>query len=567
MLEALANNGNMEKGDLVRFKWWTVGLVSSFVTTFAYANEFHALVKKKGVPFRDTWIFYSGIATAIISIAGLLLCVLPRKERSICRVDSILVWVNAILWIVETAVEIIGGGVEKTIVSEFQFVFKHPNAYFFSLLGFAVSLLLVASWFKEFISRGDQWSAFTSWLLLSGMGFFTMLSVLYFRDQIVFGELDQSNPYNITRSDLEASVFSLVSDYKLEDTSTMENISVEHSNITNITESYLANANSTGLSVNDPIQESFEALVEAGVLKSLHSCEVTTYSCLRITYALGLSAATATVASMMVPLKGSSPTCQTDIAIVLLLIWLPSLSILTISPGPATLVGNIYFGTYICYFLVLDIFVTSVTSTVSTEKSENITVIDLGSNKLESRDELWQAAYGKLERKANTGEEERNRSDSYEAMFEEPECWENEEIERSPNPIDGFRLRLSSSPAAIHKTNWNYASRFNINQRIVEGIDEDEIESSSDRTGFVILGDWKQRKRRLRLWCVLLTMAIVLVQTLSQYDYPLVVYTVPVISLSLSCLGIVTCFRSSKRADIIQILSVSFNSRTFSRKT
>jgi hypothetical protein len=281
------------------------------------------------------------------------------------------------------------------------------------------------------------------------------------------------------------------------------------------------------------------------------------YSCYRIQYAIGLSAATAVVACFMAPMKGNSHTCQVDISIVLFLLWLSGLSILTVSPGPATRVGNLYVGIYICYFLVLSIFISSVTCSVSTKNTKNEEDIDIERNEHIGRGDLWEAAYGKLERNK---QKERDRSDSCDSLFEELEQWDDwDEQHGNQMSLPQHANNVSNYGFISRRLNINEsrASTFNLTS-ILRVWDEAMIDSSLGRQGYEKPKDWEHRVGRLRLWCVLLTMAIVLTQTISQHEAEKRAYTVASMSIVISCIGIVTCLRTSKLSNIIQIVAVSF---------
>jgi hypothetical protein len=544
----------MEQREIRQFKWWTVECIASLIVIFSYYDDF--IKSPERLSSRDYWIFYSSIASTIISVFGLIVC-LFSQDRSVCRVESILVWSMAILRTTTTVVGIIGrfqSDAQKTFFSlNDQLIALHPNVYFFSLWALMASILMVSSWFKEFANKGNDWSTSTQWILLGTMSFFTMLSALFFRDQTVFGELVSSTKYNISKSDFVESITSLT----IGNNGSMENITVGSMIIGNLTNAYLAHDKIKERNMIDPIQIIFGAMVEAGVVETLSPCEKSVYSCYRIQYAIGLSAATAVVACFMAPMKGNSHTCQVDISIVLFLLWLSGLSILTVSPGPATRVGNLYVGIYICYFLVLSIFISSVTCSVSTKNTKNEEDIDIERNEHIGRGDLWEAAYGKLERNK---QKERDRSDSCDSLFEELEQWDDwDEQHGNQMSLPQHANNVSNYGFISRRLNINEsrASTFNLTS-ILRVWDEAMIDSSLGRQGYEKPKDWEHRVGRLRLWCVLLTMAIVLTQTISQHEAEKRAYTVASMSIVISCIGIVTCLRTSKLSNIIQIVAVSF---------
>lgn len=545
----------MEQREIRQFKWWTVECIASLIVVSSYYEEF--LISPEILSSRDSWIFYSSIGSTVIAVFGLLACVFSQ-DRSICRVESILVWVMAILRTTTTIVGIIGpfrSDAQKSLFSSNkELIAYQPNVYFFSLWALMASILMVSSWFKEVINTGNDLSTSTQWILLGTMSFFTMLSALFFRDQTIYGELISSAKYNISKSDLVESITNLT----IGNDGSMEKLTVGNMIIENLTNAYLARDKIKEINMTDPIEIIFGAMMEAGVVETVSPCEKSVYSCFRIRYAIGLSAATAVVACLMAPMEGNNRTCQTDISIVLFLLWLSGLSILTVSPGPATRAGNLYFGIYICYFLVLSIFISSVTRSVSTKNSENEEDVDVERKDPIGRGDLWEAAYGKLERKS---QKERDRSDSCESLFEELEHWDDWDEQRGHQMSQPQRTSNVGNYGFVSRR-WNinetHASTFNLTRLLGVGVgDEAVIDSSLGRQGYVKPKDWEHRVGRLSLWCVLLTMAIVLTQTISQYGVGKRAYTIASISIFISCIGIVTCLRTSKVSNIIQIVAVS----------
>ncbi len=544
--EAMAENG-----DLTHFKWWTVECIASLIVIFSYYDEF--TTSREDLSKRDYWILYSSIASTFISILGLVVCIMPI-ERKACGPESLLVWFIAILRSVTTIVGIIGQyqlDIETTLVSNYRLLTFNPNVYFFSLWALMASILMVASWYKEFISSGNEWKTSTQWILLGAMSFFTMLSALVFQNQIVFGKFTNDTDYNITRSDLVASIGSLAMDGMMHVTNvtTMDQTT---NLIEDLTNEYLESSEMTTIDASEAI---FEALVDEGVLEILHSCETVNYSCFRIHYIIGLSAVTFALSCLMAPLKGTNQTFQTDISILLFLFWFVGLPFMTVSPGPATRVGNLYFGIYISFFLMLNIFVYSVTFRRSSD-STNDEGEDAGESNLFNRGDLWQAIHGKLDRTTDAFDEfELNDIDSCASLFEEVETWDRDlELRLSARSRASTRTIeqtfVSSGTAGRRMTTFYNLKRF----PIVEGA----IESSLNKQGHIKPKGWKRRVKRLMMWWVLLTMSIVLTHAIEQFGLRLRARIVPWTSIVISFVGLITCFRTSKVAYGFQIASVSF---------
>eukprot|EP00533_Pseudo-nitzschia_delicatissima_P000565 CAMPEP_0116105218 /NCGR_PEP_ID=MMETSP0327-20121206/14903_1 /TAXON_ID=44447 /ORGANISM="Pseudo-nitzschia delicatissima, Strain B596" /LENGTH=940 /DNA_ID=CAMNT_0003597585 /DNA_START=229 /DNA_END=3051 /DNA_ORIENTATION=- len=538
-----------ENGDLTHFKWWTVECIASLIVIFSYYDEF--TTSREDLSKRDYWILYSSIASTFISILGLVVCIMPI-ERKACGPESLLVWFIAILRSVTTIVGIIGQyqlDIETTLVSNYRLLTFNPNVYFFSLWALMASILMVASWYKEFISSGNEWKTSTQWILLGAMSFFTMLSALVFQNQIVFGKFTNDTDYNITRSDLVASIGSLAMDGMMHVTNvtTMDQTT---NLIEDLTNEYLESSEMTTIDASEAI---FEALVDEGVLEILHSCETVNYSCFRIHYIIGLSAVTFALSCLMAPLKGTNQTFQTDISILLFLFWFVGLPFMTVSPGPATRVGNLYFGIYISYFLMLNIFVYSVTFRRSSD-STNDEGEDAGESNLFNRGDLWQAIHGKLDRTTDAFDEfELDDIDSCASLFEEVETWDRDlELRLSARSRASTRTIeqtfVSSGTAGRRMTTFYNLKRF----PIVEGA----IESSLNKQGHIKPKGWKRRVKRLMMWWVLLTMSIVLTHAIEQFGLRLRARIVPWTSIVISFVGLITCFRTSKVAYGFQIASI-----------
>lgn len=449
---------------------------------------------------------------------------------------------------------------EKTLFTDYRFVSLHPNVYFFCLLGFLVSVLMVASWYTEFVNRGSEWAAYKRWILLAAMSLFTALSALCFRERTEFGEFTDPNEHNISMSDFVASINSLTMADGMINHWNVENTTVGNRMIKNLTIENLTEHNLTEKKLTDPIRTVFEVLLEDEVFETLPTCDLASYSCVRINYLIGLSLTTFVIACFMARVTESTPTCQIDISIILFLFWLCSLPQLTVSPGPATRAGNMYFGIYICFFLVLSIFITTCTCKLSAKKAENNRFSDIeNDDEFVSRDDLWQAAYGKLERSKT---DERDENDSVESLFEPRGRWDDWD-EQHKNRIPMYEhdkkvygSRSSKWPTSRSRNKPIYMSKFNLTGLFPDEDEEDSIDHSSGRQNYVTQKDLERRVVRLSLWCVLLTMAIVLTRTLIQYGVKGTEYIATSTSIFVSCIGIITCLRTSKHSNILEIVAI-----------
>eukprot|EP00531_Pseudo-nitzschia_arenysensis_P004430 CAMPEP_0116154192 /NCGR_PEP_ID=MMETSP0329-20121206/21646_1 /TAXON_ID=697910 /ORGANISM="Pseudo-nitzschia arenysensis, Strain B593" /LENGTH=513 /DNA_ID=CAMNT_0003651149 /DNA_START=233 /DNA_END=1771 /DNA_ORIENTATION=+ len=508
-----------DKGDLTHFKWWTIEFIASLIVIGSYVDEFRN--SRELLSSRDYWILYSSIASTIISMVGFVVCILPI-ERKACGIESLLVWFIAILRSVTTTVGIIGRyrvDVESTLVSNYRLLTYNPNVYFFSLWAMMASILMVASWYKEFISRGNEWKTSTQWILLGAMSLFTMLSGLVFKNQIVFGSLNIENDFNISRSDLVAAAGSLEmqGSMNINNVTTMDDTT---SLIRNLTNSFLAHSEERITDANEAI---FEALVEEGVLDALSACETATYSCVRLRYIIGLSATTAAISCLMAPLKGSAQTFQTDVSIILFLLWFFGLPWLTVTPGPATRAGNLYFGIYISYFLVLHLFVYSVTYRGNDVYSDNDDANQTRESQIINRGDLWQAAYKNLERTNSLSQFEQDDYDSCASLFEEKETWD-EDLETRLSQHTRASSRTIEQGLAASGVGGRRLTTFYTLRRFSMG---GAIDSSLNKQGSIGPKGWQRRVRRLKMWFILLTMGIVLTHALDDFEFRMRARIVP----------------------------------------
>ena len=492
-------------------------------------------------------------------------------------------------------------------IFDFEKVTFHPNVYIFSLCSMIISLIMMASWYREFVFTGNDWSASAQWILLGAMSFYVMLSGIAFRDADMFINItDYSLGFDITKQD----IVDLIRNLMIRDDGSMNDIpvgnftdddfiSLEMDNKTmdaNLTVGYVTinNLRIDKYNQTNDLFPIFQSLIKDGILEALPPCQTDSiYSCIRINYAIGMGAASAVVACVMTLWKGTSPKCQNDVAIILFIFWFSALILLTVSPGPATRAGNLYFGIYFCYFLTLNILITSTTST----EKPNI-VSERNSTESIRRGDVWKSAIEKLERNSR---KEMKRSDSYGSLFDAPEEWGEHHDVRIDEKQHSDKVDDSNLPAArrqiraheMHEEGVTDSGGITINQedelnsratglnssRIIQGNSE-EVNNPDFRltSGRIIqealngvLGrgsasqpyddvkDWKRRVHRLELWCILLTTAIVIMYTLprKKSESPMTGYIIASVSIIASCVGLVTSLRTSKLSNFLQTFSVS----------
>jgi hypothetical protein len=285
---------------MLRFKYWVIELVSSLVVALSFI-AYSRMELDAELSRNDGWGFYVSLASIVLSLSGILAsAVFPQSELagSICRVESILVWVTVGMWSIASITSIVGTYQEDSSVIDESYIVVHPNLYFFSLCCLITSILLIASWFQENVHSGASLTT-TQWILLGSMSFFVMISGIAFR---------------------ETAGSSFVA---TEDTS------------------FSSNKNTTATII--PL------------------CDTENYNCDRVNLAVILGAISAAVACFVIPWKAANLKCQGDISAMLFTAWLVSIWYLTFDSGPGTSFGNLYFGTWTAFYLTLNILILSST--------------------------------------------------------------------------------------------------------------------------------------------------------------------------------------------------------------
>lgn len=179
-----------------RFKWWVIELVSSLIVAFSFMGYNRLDILDDEWSRKDKWVFFVGIASIILSFFGTVASLFPPKELvgSICRVESILVWLTCGLWTFATITSLVGPYKDETSVIDESYIVIRPNLYFFTLSCLVTSILLVASWFQENFHTEDSLTTI-QWILLGAMSFFVMINGIAFRDTAASSvfEIQESN--------------------------------------------------------------------------------------------------------------------------------------------------------------------------------------------------------------------------------------------------------------------------------------------------------------------------------------------------------------------------------------
>jgi hypothetical protein len=313
----------------------------------------------------DVWGFYVSLASIILSLLGIFTSAIfpcTEFEGSICRVESILVWLTGTMWSIASITSIVGSHKDESSVIDESYLVVHPNLYFFSLCCLITSILLIASWFQENIHSGNSLTT-TQWILLGSMSFFVTISGIAFRDEAEskYVEMDISSSSTITTT----------------------------------------NNNSTGPTST-----------------SIPLCDLEDYNCYRVNLAIILGSVSAAIACIVIPWRGYSPKCHVDVSAMLFVAWFVSVWYLTFDSGPGRAFGNIYFGTWAALYLSLNILILS--STMD-ETTMNLASSGSRASSRIRRDDVWEVAYGRLD--MLTPRHYSNRRENDGELFFSPEEW------------------------------------------------------------------------------------------------------------------------------------------------
>ena len=167
---------------------------------------------------------------------------------------------------------------------------------------------------------------------------------------------------------------------------------------------------------------------------------------------------------------------------------------------------------------------------------------------------LWQEAYQNLER--NGGFDDEQDDDSCKSLFDEAEQWD-EEIEARISARTRSSMSIEHGLAASGSFGRRMTTFYVMNP--MKMLPEDGLLTSQrDSKGYIKPRGFKRRVRRFKMWCVLLTMAIVLTHTISKFEAEVDSRIVAWSSIVTACIGLLTCFRTSKVSFVLQVASVSF---------
>ena len=291
-----------------RFKYWVMLLVASIIVCLSFLSYQHDLSELgSNWSIQDRWIFMLSTTSTVLSFFGTIAAIFP-EERPVCRTESILIWFVVILWSIGSITTIINPfgtsllitnddtqqNLDNNNPTDDEYVVIQPTVYFFSLFSLIISIVMVGSWFKQYIVDEDSPSA-TYWILLGSRSFFALVSAFAFRNRVVERPLYDDN------NDVQGG-----------DTSIYQE----------------SNSTLNGNQTNTTVENIF-----------VRQCETIGNDCTMVTFAIVLSAISAGCCCVVVPWKGVSMRCQNDVCLLLFVSWCIGVGLLTKGTGPATTIG------------------------------------------------------------------------------------------------------------------------------------------------------------------------------------------------------------------------------------
>lgn len=298
----------MQTSYLIRFEWWVRLFIASIIllfSIFAYTDE--------------TWDIQGTLISSlsiVISFAGGIVSIVEETFQSSKRIESILIISSVSVWGIATTVS----NLSPTLTYDYYDAgdsptnLAQPNVYLFAYFCVVASVFLVGSWFQQYIQNEDSTTT-TSWVLLGASSFIVMVAAIGIRDIRVEDIINELN-----------STISL--------TSPNSTVGGQDNSSTVIGEMIDLNATDG--------KSSF--------------CSVTdTMSCARVDFAIILGGFSAACACLTAPWKNAPLGCLTDLSFLLFIAWGCGVGLLTFDNGPGHTMSTIYFASWFCLFLCLDI--------------------------------------------------------------------------------------------------------------------------------------------------------------------------------------------------------------------
>ena len=363
-----------------RFKLWVTLWVSSIVVCLSflsYRSDLKELVSSSWT-LQDRLVFFVSSISAVLSFLGILSTILHgRERRTFGNPESVLVWSVCILWSIGSIVAIIDGSDTNddgiTDENDQAVLLLNPSILIFSFVCVVTSVIMISSWFKQYVVSNDSPSV-TYFMLLAAMSFIAMVSSIAFRNVWIEVPAVSGLNNNLTSSD-DSSII-----------------------IQNETLSTIQNETTVTTATTENVR--------------IRQCEIDGNYCSRIKFAIWLSAISGTCCCIMTAWAGISVRCKVDACMMLFAGWFVAGFLLTTMTAPKFSIVSLFFSVWICLFLSLHllIVVSTYDDTYNERKSRR------GTSQVVGRMDILNVAYDALD---SAKKEKPTRSDSYKDLFED----------------------------------------------------------------------------------------------------------------------------------------------------
>ena len=372
-----------------RFKLWVTLWVSSIVVCLSflsYRRDLNELATPSWT-LQDRLVFFVSSISVFLSFLGIILTIFHgRERRTFGNPESVLVWSVCILWSIGSIVAIIDGsdtsGDGITDENDQALLLLNPSILTFSFVCVVTSVIIISSWFKQYVVSNDSPSV-TYFMLLAAMSFIAMVSSISFRNVWIKAPVVSGLNNNSTSTD----------DFTI---------------IQNETLSALQNETTmTGMTTTTTTENE---------VRVIRQCEIDGNDCARINFAIWLSAISGACCCIMTAWNGISVRCKVDACMTLFAAWFVAAFLLTTMTAPNFSVVSLYFSVWICLFLSLHLLIVLSTydNTHNEGKSRTSQVV--------GRMDILNVAYDAMD---SAKKQRPTRSDSYEDLFEQNDDWDS----------------------------------------------------------------------------------------------------------------------------------------------
>lgn len=266
------------------------------------------------------------VVSICLSIVGIVLSLIPKWTVFVRRLESVVIFGILIIWASAATIQRI-----LPSASNASAIFE-PNTYLSALACLTLAVLLLASWFVQYIQNEDS-PVTTQFVLLGSSSFMLMISCITFRDrrQIVPTLDSIFDDFNVTQIDNRTDYWNFTETPTLFPTEAPE--------------------------------------MEIAAMRNQTICEASeSLSCDRVYFGIAVGAIAAAIATATAPWKNAPLGCLLDVTLILFALYCAAVAVLTFNTGPAKVFGTIHFATWASLFLCLDILVKVMAEQVTEEK-------------------------------------------------------------------------------------------------------------------------------------------------------------------------------------------------------